>query len=272
MTRYRATLAYDGTVYQGFQRQAGETPTIQGAVEQAIAAVTGQATTVMAAGRTDTGVHATGQVIAFDVNWQRDDTVLMRALNALLPDDIALQDISRHEEFHPRFDAVSRVYKYTVIVAQQRQPLLRYRAWHIRGTLDVQAMEKAAHLLVGEHDFAAFGKPPQGESTVRTVLASEWQVASPTDDQPFETWTYTIEANAFLQHMVRRVVGALVDVGRGRWTVEHFRAAFERARLMEKGTIAPPHGLVLVKVCYPERVAQNREVAGETPAGGRNYG
>src|SRR5690606_40424355 len=88
----------------------------------------------------------------------------------------------------------------------------------------------------------------------------------------FETWTYTIEANAFLQHMVRRIVGALVDVGQGRCTIDEFRAAFERARLMEKGVIAPPHGLVLVKVCYPEQGAQDREHAGETPAGGSNYG
>ena len=130
----------------------------------------------------------------------------------------------------------------------------------------------AAQQLIGEHDFATFGKPPQGDNTIRTVFKSEWHVNRPTEDQRFETWTYTIKANAFLQHMVRRVVGALMDVGRGRWTVDEFRAAFERARLMEKGTIAPPHGLVLVKVCYPEQLAQDREHAGETPAGGSNYG
>jgi tRNA pseudouridine38-40 synthase len=272
MTRYRATLAYDGMAYHGFQRQAGETPTIQRTVERAIVDVTGQATTVVGAGRTDTGVHATGQVIAFDVEWQHEDNDLLRALNALLPGDIALQDIARHEGFHPRFDAVSRVYRYVVIVAEQRQPLFRYRGWHIRTVLDDEAMQTAARLLVGEHDFAAFGKPPQGESTVRSVLRSEWQVIPATDDQPFETWTYTIEANAFLQHMVRRIVGALVDVGRGRWTVDVFRALFERARLMERGTIAPPYGLTLAKVCYPETEASDREKAGETTAGGRNHG
>jgi tRNA pseudouridine38-40 synthase len=249
MTRYRATLAYDGTAYRGFQRQAGATPTIQGVVEQTITAVTGQTATVIGAGRTDTGVHATGQVIAFEVKWQHDDNDLLRALNALLPDDIALQEIARHEGFHPRFDAVSRIYKYTIILAEQRQPLLRYRVWHLHGKLDGEAMQAAASLLIGEHDFATFGKPPQGENTVRTVLKSEWQAVA---DKAFETWTYTIEANAFLEHMVRRVVGALVDVGRGRWTADEFRVVFERARLMEKGTIAPAHGLILTKVCYPD--------------------
>ena len=272
MTRFRATLAYDGTAYQGFQRQADGIPTIQGEVERAIAEVTGQVATVVGAGRTDTRVHATGQVIAFDVDWKHDEIDLLRALNATLSADIALQDITRHDGFHPRFDAVSRIYKYTIIVAQQRQPLLRYRAWQIRNLLYPEAMQTAAELLSGEHDFASFGKPPQGENTVRTVFKSEWHVSQPTEDQPFETWTYTIEANAFLQHMVRRIVGALVDVGRGRWTVDEFRAAFEHVRLMEKGTIAPPHGLVLVKVCYPEQAAQDREHAGETPAGGSNYG
>ena len=272
MTRFRATLTYDGTAYHGFQRQAGETPTIQRAVERAIGDVTGQVATVVGAGRTDSGVHATGQVIAFDVDWQHEDGDLLRALNALLPDDIALQDISRQEGFHPRFDAVSRVYRYVVIVAKHRQPLLRYRAWHIPTTLDGEAMQNAAQLLVGDHDFAAFGKPPQGESTVRTVLNSDWQVTLATDEQRFETWTYTIEANAFLKQMVRRIVGSLVDVGRGRWTVDVFRKAFERARLVEKGTIAPPDGLTLLKVCYPETVAEGTDEAAKMPAGGTNHG
>jgi tRNA pseudouridine38-40 synthase len=274
MTRYRALLTYDGTAYQGFQRQAGDSPTIQGAVESAIAAATGQAATVIGAGRTDTGVHATGQVIAFDVEWQHEDAALLRALNALLPGDIALQDLTRHEGFHPRFDAVLRIYKYTLIVARQRQPLLRHRAWWVHHPLDGDAMQRAASLLVGEHDFATFGKPPQGQSTVRRVETSEWVQALPTADQPqpFEQWTYTIAANAFLQHMVRRIVGALVFVGRGKWSVEQFRTAFERARLLEAITLAPPQGLVLAQVLYPDEGTQDQEQAGETPAGGRVHG
>lgn len=271
MTRYRATLVYDGAAYRGFQRQAGGTPTIQGAVEQAVAAVTGQGATVIGAGRTDTGVHATGQVITFEVDWQHQDIALLRALNALLPDDIALQDITQQEGFHPRFDAVSRIYKYTLIISEQRQPLLRRTAWQLRSALNGEAMQKAAEMLIGEHDFASFGKPPQGDNTVRRVMRSEWQ-QSQAADQPFSLWNYTIEANAFLEHMVRRIVGALVDVGRDRWTVEEFRAAFQAARLLKKWTIAPPHGLVLAQVIYPQRGMQDQQEAGETPAGEERHG
>ena len=245
--RYRATLAYDGTAYNGFQRQAGETPTIQAAVEAAIAAVTGQTVTVIGAGRTDTGVHATGQVIAFDVAWKHDDEDLLRALNATLPDDIALQDIGRQAGFHPRFDAVSRVYKYSVVQAARRQPLLRQRAWHLREPLDEEPMAWAAMLLLGEHDFATFGSPPRGESTVRLVMESAWTRRKRLYGWE---WTYTIEANAFLQHMVRRVVGTLVDVGRGARTLSEFEAGFRSADPAQAGTLAPPHGLVLETVKY----------------------
>ncbi len=242
--RYRATVAYDGTAYQGFQRQAGDTPTIQGELERAVAAVTQQSPTVIGAGRTDTGVHALGQVIAFDVEWRHNDDDLLRAINANLPDDIALQDIAQQPSFHPRFDASSRVYVYQLIQASHRQPLLRYRAWHIRGELDSEAMQQAADMLLGRHDFAAFGKPPQGENTVRAVFQSQWT------REPGALWTYCIEADAFLQHMVRRIVGTLVDVGRGMMTLEQFKAAFRGAKLSESSTLAPPHGLTLVEVKY----------------------
>src|SRR5690606_5839800 len=113
--RYRATRADDGTAYQGFQRQGGDTPTIQAALEKALLAVTGQPVTVIAAGRTDSGVHAVGQVIAFDVVWKHGDDDLLRAINAVLPDDIALQDLRQQAGFHPRYDAVARVYKYHLV-------------------------------------------------------------------------------------------------------------------------------------------------------------
>jgi tRNA pseudouridine38-40 synthase len=272
MTRYRARLAYDGTAYHGFQRQAGGSPTIQAAVEQAIAAVTEQAATVFGAGRTDTGVHAAGQIIAFDVEWQHEDRALLRALNMALPQDIALQDITRQEGFHPRFDAVARVYKYTLLISDQRQPLLNRMAWRIQPPIDGTAMQEAASLLIGEHDFATFGKPPRGENTVRTVFRSEWQQSPKAPDERFEMWNYTVEANAFLEHMVRRIVSALVNVGRGRWTVQDFRTAFERAELLKAMRLAPPQGLVLAQVLYPDGVMQERQEAGETPAGERRHG
>ncbi len=249
--RYRATLAYDGTNYYGFQRQAAGIATIQGAVEEAVAAVTGQVVTVIGAGRTDTGVHAAGQVIAFDVAWKHSAEALLNAINAVLPDDIALQDVAMLGEvvpgergFHPRFDAVSRIYSYTVHTAAQRDPLLRHRAWHVRGALDVALMRQAARLLVGERDFGAFGQPPQGESTVRSVFRSEW-----CEDAPL--LIYRVEANAFLQHMVRRIVGLLVTVGRGAMPLEKFEAIFASAHIPAGVPLAPPQGLVLEQVKYP---------------------
>lgn len=268
MARYRALLSYDGTGYLGFQRQAGDTPTIQLAVERAVASATGQPTTVLGAGRTDTGVHATGQVIAFDVEWAHGEAALGRAVNARLPDDIALWAVVQHEGFHPRFDARSRTYRYTVALAPHRLPLLRQRAWQIRASLDGDALQAAASGLTGQRNFAAFGQPPQGENTVRTVFVSEWARA---ERSGYTEWVYTIEADAFLQHMVRRIVGALVDVGRGALPLEEFVALRDRATLRAKGSIAPPHGLVLEYVRYPhqgETPFWASSKAGETPAGG----
>lgn len=245
--RYRATLAYDGTAYQGFQRQIGNTPTIQLAVENAIAAVTHQEATVLAAGRTDTGVHAVGQVIAFDVEWKHSDETLLKAINAHLPDDIALQDITQQSGFHPRFDAVSRRYRYTILNTSYRQPLLRHRAWHLYGTLDTDGMQAAARRLIGKHDFATFGKPPRGENTVRTVSMSEW---TQQPERSGRLLIYQIEADAFLQHMVRRVVGMLVEVGRGAISLVEFEAVFRSADLSKAIAPAPPQGLVLEAVRY----------------------
>ncbi len=247
--RYRATLAYDGTAYQGFQRQVGDTPTIQLAVERAVAAVTGQSATVVGAGRTDTGVHASGQVISFDVEWAHDDTALLRAVNVALPDDIALQDIRQHEGFHPRYDAFSRVYRYQVLQAPTRQPLLRHRAWHLYGGLQLETMQEAAKLLIGEHDFASFGQPPTGEVTIRTVYVSEWIVQPEINGT---LWTYTIEGNAFLKHMVRRIVSLLVRVGQGKVTVSEFDELFQRRQLLQAVSLAPPQGLTLETVRYNE--------------------
>lgn len=251
MPRFRAALSYDGTAYCGFQRQANDTPTIQGAVEAAIQKITGQTVTVVGAGRTDTGVHATGQVISFAVEWRHEVDALMRALNVTLPEDIAVRDLRRLEDgtdFHPRFSATARVYNYTVLQTPTRQPLWRLRAWQVRDGLDGDAMNAAAALIIGTHDCATFGTPPKGENTVRTIHVSTWQRA---DDQAGVVWQYHIQANAFLYHMVRRVTGMLVDVGRGMRTVSEFEAAFRAARMVSQWTIAPPHGLVLERVIYP---------------------
>ncbi len=250
--RYRGTLSYDGSAYQGFQRQKAGVPTVQAAVEQVIEQVTAQAVTLNGAGRTDTGVHATGQVIAFDIHWRHDANALLRALNANLPPDIALFSLECLPEgstFHPRFCASSRVYRYDVICAAQRQPLYRNRAWHVHHMLDGEAMAQAAALLIGDLDFGAFGQPPQGESTRRTVYRSQW---AHDPGVPVAWWRYTVEANAFLQHMVRRIVGHLLDVGRGWRTLAEFQSVLQSAHIAPRWTVAPPQGLTLVEVKYEE--------------------
>lgn len=248
--RYRGTLSYDGSAYQGFQRQKAHVPTIQAAVERAIEHVTRQAVTVSGAGRTDTGVHATGQVIAFEIVWQHDAEALLRALNANLPPDIALFSLECLPEgstFHPRFSAASRIYRYDVISAAHRQPLFRDRAWHVRAPLDPEALAQAAALLIGDHDFGAFGQPPQGESTRRTIYRSQWaheRAANAT------WWRYTVEANAFLQHMVRRLVGHMLDVGRDWRTLPEFERLLQSAHIAPSWAVAPPQGLTLIEVTY----------------------
>lgn len=248
--RYRATLAYDGTAYQGFQRQAGTIPTIQGTVERALAQVTGQSITVLGAGRTDRGVHASGQVIAFDLeSWSHGDEKLLRAINANLPDDIALQDIRRQPGFHPRHDALARGYRYHVLVTPVRQPLYRQRTWQVYQLNNVDAMQCAAAQLIGEHDFAAFGTPPKGNNTVRRVDRCEWTVNDLPDGMHL---FYHVEATAFLYQMVRRMVGMMVAVGREQITLADFERIFRSADLSQAKHLAPPQGLVLEWVRYPQ--------------------
>jgi len=261
MSRFRATLAYDGTAYIGFQRQTNPR-TIQGTLERAILRVTKQEVTVIGAGRTDTGVHAIGQVITFGVVWKHSDEILLKAINAALPNDIALQNLTRltgdASTFNPRFDAVKRLYRYTLYESRQRQPLLTRFAWQVYPSLNVGAMRQASALLIGTHDFGAFGKPPKGgDNTVRTVYRSEWL---PQPETFGVRWEYVVEANGFLQHMVRRIVGMVVDVGRGWTTLEQFETAFRNAKIDHAVTVAPPQGLVLEHVTYKDRIA------GDAPA------
>lgn len=245
--RFRATLAYDGTAYCGYQIQPN-VPTVQGAVEAALASVLQQPIATVAAGRTDTGVHATGQVIAFDAEWHHPEPALRRAVNSNLPMDIALQDIRQQANFHPRYDALSRTYRYQIAVVDVRQPLLSKRAWQVQHDLDDVAIQGAAQVLIGEHDFAAFGKPPQGDNTVRTVFRSQWQTITTPYGQSIE---YEVEATAFLHHMVRRMVGGQVAVASGRITHQQFEALLQSGDLSQNKWIAPPQGLTLIAVSYP---------------------
>lgn len=241
--RVRAVVTYDGTDYQGFQRQANG-PTVQEALETALARVTREKATVLAAGRTDAGVHAEGQVIAFDTAWRHSWEVLQRALNAVLPPDVAIWEVAQAQpDFHPRYDAYSRHYRYTIYNGTVRCPLSRWTSLHVPQQLDVGEMQAAAGLLVGEHDFAAFGQPPQGKNTVRRVLRAEWTGKPP--------WLYFgIEADAFLYRMVRSLVGTMLQVGQGRMTGQAFGEVLASRDRAQAGPTAPPHGLCLVEVNY----------------------
>lgn len=244
---YRATVQYDGSDYLGFQRQR-RGPSIQAAIEQALSTIAGHHVRVIGAGRTDTGVHALGQVISFTIDWPEahGSDALLRATNAQLPEDIALVAlVEAPTGFHPRFDARRRTYEYYVYVDAIRRPLLRNRAWHVRRALNPAAMNEAAAQLVGTHDFATFGRAPVGENTVREVHGAAWR-------QMGELLVFRITANAFLNRMVRSLTGSLIEVGTGKWTVAQFAAALAARDRQQSATAAPAHGLYLMSVEYDE--------------------
>lgn len=238
-----AVVEYDGTDYLGFQIQA-QGRTVQGELERALAAVTQEEVKVVGSGRTDSGAHAQGQVVVFSTAWRRPPEELQRALNAVLPADIAVRELRPvAESFHPRFDAVSREYRYAVLNQPWRSPLARRFAYHFPWPLDVAAMNEAAGTLVGSHDFASFGRAPQGDNTVRQVYRAQW-----TPEEPFVY--FDIVANAFLYRMVRSLVGTLLLVGTGELSPDGFEEILRSADRDRAGQVAPPHGLCLVKVNY----------------------
>ena len=243
--RFWAQVEYNGTDFAGFQLQAQDR-TVQGEIERALREVTGVETRIIGAGRTDSGVHARGQVIAFDAAWRHELTDLHRALNAVLAADVAIAQMGLAPEgFHPRFDAVSRTYRYTLLAQPWRSPLNRRTAWQVPYQLDIDRMAQASRCLIGTHDFSTFGRPPQGENAVRTVSQAEWRA-----DCHF--MTFDITANAFLYHMVRSLVGSLVLVGSSQLSVDEFETMLLARDPNRVKQLAPAHGLCLMRVDYSE--------------------
>ena len=245
--RLAMIVEYDGTAYSGFQFQKNA-PTVQQQIENAIESLTAEAVRIKAAGRTDAGVHAVGQVVAFDTSSQYRPEVVQRALNAKLPQDIAVRSIRCVEPgFDPRRDAVSRLYRYTLILSEVRSPLMRRTSHRIRRPLNLQAMRAAAAMLEGTNDFANFGGPLEDPeaSTVRRIDRV---------DIAFENNLIAIEVegNAFLPHQVRRMAGALVDAGKNRLTVEDVHKQISRAGDATPARALPPQGLCLVRVKYAD--------------------
>ncbi|MFP4640708.1 MAG: tRNA pseudouridine(38-40) synthase TruA [Dehalococcoidia bacterium] len=239
-------VEYEGTGYHGFQVQDG-VPTIQGELEKAIWRVTCEAVRVRGAGRTDAGVHARGQVAAFETSSTLSRCTFVRALNFYLPLDIVISNACEVKaEFDPRRDALSRWYRYIILNRPIRSPLWRKWACFIKRELDVSLMEQAVKALVGEHDFASFtGSQGVPENTVRKVSKAEVS-------RDGELVIFDMVANAFLPHQVRRTVGSLIKLGLGKIGVERFYDLVDCASIGKAAVAAPPYGLYLMKVNYSD--------------------
>jgi len=240
----KLTLAYDGTRFVGWQRQAaGES--IQGLLEEALARFEGTPVTVHGAGRTDAGVHARGQVASARVTFTHDTAILARALNAQLPEDIRVIEVAEAaSDFHARFSARSKTYQYGIRTTPVSQPFDRAYVWHLPESLDVDAMRQASAVLAGTHDFAAFQSTgAETTSTVRTIYRSE-MTSGP------GLLTYEIAGDGFLRHMVRAIVGTLVEIGRGRRPAHTMADLVAGGTRADAGATAPAHGLFLVRVGY----------------------
>ena len=242
--RYKAVVEYDGTDFAGWQRQPGQR-TVQGVLEEAIREMTGESVFVRAAGRTDAGVHADGQVATFDLELNIPPHGFLRGLNSILPADVALVDVAlAAPDFDARFSARGKVYRYTVWAHFVRSPLHARRTWHVRQPLDLEAIRAAAAGLLGEHDFRAFRASDCERRTTRRIVR-RIEV-----DRQGARLTIEVEATAFLKNMVRILVGTLIDVGRGRLTPEAVSRMLETGDRAAGGMTAPPQGLTLLRVIY----------------------
>jgi tRNA pseudouridine38-40 synthase len=246
--RLRLTIHYDGTHFHGWQVQATER-TVQGEIEAGVQRLTGRHRTVIGSGRTDSGVHATGQVASVDVpvRWSPDD--LRSALNAVLPRDIWVSGARRvPRDFHPRFQALARTYVYRLGLSDEAaSPFHRAWCWALRNTVDPERLHEGAKLIVGERSFRSFAKAGQPERGDRCdVRVAEW---TPWGDLGM---TFTITADRYLHHMVRYLVGTMVDVARGRRPQSDLRSLLDDdVPGLETSPPAPPEGLFLARVEYP---------------------
>jgi tRNA pseudouridine38-40 synthase len=287
MSSFKLTVAYDGTEFVGWQRQATGA-SVQGLIEDALRALDGRDVTVTGAGRTDAGVHALGQVAACSLVREIDAVTLARALNARLPPDVrVLAAVEVGPAFHPRFSARSKTYRYRIWNGEVASPFERRYAWHLVGALDVEAMTRAARLLEGAHDFAAFqASGSETKSTERRILAlriedcglriastnpvelnnhvrstNQSAILNPQSSMVSSPLiAFEIEGEGFLRHMVRVIVGSLVEVGRGRRAPEWIGDVLASRDRATAGPTAPPHGLFLASVDYTPGAPAPRSV------------
>ncbi len=256
MRRIRITLSYDGADYHGWQVQrradarqdSTDLPTIQGALESVVAEIEGAAVHVAGSGRTDAGVHALAQVAAFSISNPIPLENLKKAMNRLLPRDIRVLAVEEAApDFHPRHDAVAKTYEYRILRAETCPPFERRYVQHHPYPLDEARMIEAAPLLEGEHDFSAFAasddRDEMGRSRVRTVFSSAI-------DRVGDRLIYRVRGSGFLKHMVRNIVGVLLEVGKGNLNRDDVCARLQPASSIPPGPTAPARGLFLVSVEY----------------------
>ena len=251
MPRYALKIEYDGRPFCGWQAQAGQ-PSVQEAVETALSRLEPDLPRIAAAGRTDTGVHATGQVAHCDMARDWDAFRLMEALNHhLRPLPVAVLDCARVEpDFHARFSAIERRYLFRLLSRRAPPTLLAGRVWHVRQALDLAAMQEAARHLLGKHDFTTFrASQCQAPSPVKTLDALEVSA----QDTPYgQEFRFVLRARSFLHNQVRSLVGTLERVGAGAWPPEAVKAALDARDRAACGPVSPPDGLYLTGVGYAQ--------------------
>jgi tRNA pseudouridine38-40 synthase len=246
-------IEYDGTDYRGFQRQPeNHGVTVQGTIEAAIERISGTFTVVTGAGRTDAGVHASGQVIHFHTESRLTPEIWQRALNAVLPAAVAVRWVREvTEHFHARFSAMARSYRYTIWNDPAPTALRARYSYHCTRPLDVQMMDQACTYLLGRKDFGAFGHSPDETNPLKSHHCVRTMVEARCLHEKAEIYC-DFTADAFLTGQVRRMVGTLLLVGQRRLSLEGFAEIVQRAEKTHPGSAAPPHGLCLVRVTYPE--------------------
>lgn len=244
MGNKKITIEYDGTAYCGWQVQPNGR-SIQATLEEAISIFFGIPTRITGSGRTDAGVHAFGQVANFSVDKDADSHRILRGLNALTPPDIAVKQIdSVGDTFDARRDARSRVYEYHILNRPTASPFFIHRAWHVHESLDQRGMKEAVEYLIGEHDFSSFRAAGcEAVHPIRRVYRTSWE-------QRDELLVFSIEATGFLRHMVRNIIGTVVEVGRGTRSPQSCIDLLEARDRTQAGPTAPPYGLYLCEVKY----------------------